>query len=60
MEMASMRRWVQSLNRFMPVALDVTGLMLLSGSAMMWNLIAGTAVAGISCFVLNWRCYGGK
>lgn len=51
-------RWMQALNRSMPVALDVTGVMLLSGSAMLWNLIAGLAVAGIGCFLLNWRFYG--
>lgn len=54
------RRWGQGLNRAMPVALDTAGIMLLSGSAMMWNVIAGTAAAGIGCFFLNWRCYGDK
>jgi len=54
------RRWMQGLNRAMPVLLDTSGIMLLSGSAMMWNLIAGLATAGVGCFVLNWRCYGGR
>jgi hypothetical protein len=59
-KMTPLRRLTQVLNRFMPVALDVTGVMLLSGSAMMWNLIAGLAVAGVGCFLLNWRFYGGS
>lgn len=50
-----MRRWLQGLNKSMPVVLDASGLMLLSGSAMMWHLIAGTAAAGVSCLVLNAR-----
>lgn len=49
------RRWLQGLNKSMPVVLDACGLMLLSGSAMMWHLIAGTAAAGVSCLVLNGR-----
>lgn len=51
------RRWMHGLNRAMPVMLDTSGIMLLSGSAMMWNVIAGTAAAGIGCFVLNKRHY---
>lgn len=54
------RRWMQRLNRAMPVVLDTSGIMLLSGSAMMWNLIAGTAALGLGCFVLNRVHYGGK
>jgi hypothetical protein len=52
-------RWMQSLNRAMPVLLDMTGIILLSGAAMVWHLIAGLVAAGLGCFVLNWRVYGG-
>lgn len=55
------RAWLgQQMNKSMPVALDAIGLMLLSSSAMMWDIIAGTAAAGISCFYLNRRIYGGR
>ncbi|WP_333743825.1 hypothetical protein [Streptomyces ardesiacus] len=52
------RRWAQAVNRSMPVLLDMTGIILLSGAAMVWHLIAGLVAAGIGCFVLNWRVYG--
>ncbi|MFJ6066571.1 hypothetical protein ACIQHU_26445 [Streptomyces tendae] len=51
------RRWAQAVNRSMPVLLDMTGIILLSGAAMVWHLIAGLVAAGIGCFVLNWRIY---
>ncbi len=54
---ARVRRWVQAVNRSMPVLLDMTGIILLSGAAMVWHLIAGLVAAGIGCFVLNWRIY---
>lgn len=53
-----LRRWAQAVNRSMPVLLDMTGIILLSGAAMVWHLIAGLVAAGIGCFVLNWRIYG--
>lgn len=60
------RRWLQGLNRAMPVALDTSAIILLSGSAsvfgFMAGLIVGTAVtlaaAGVGCAVLSWRFYG--
>lgn len=52
------RRWAQAVNRSMPVLLDMTGIILLSGAAMVWHLIAGLVAAGIGCFVFNWRVYG--
>lgn len=55
---ARMRRCMQKLNRAMPVILDTSGIMLLSGSAMMWNLIAGTAALGVGLLVLNRVHYG--
>lgn len=39
----------------MPVLLDTSGIMLLSGSAMTFGLAAGLAASGIGCFFLNWR-----
>ncbi|PZT70187.1 hypothetical protein DN402_31710 [Streptomyces sp. SW4] len=54
---ARVRRWMQSLNKAMPVLLDMTGIILLSSAAMVWHLIAGLIAAGLGCFVLNWRCY---
>lgn len=55
------RRWMQGLNRAMPVVLDTSGIMLLSGSAMTFGLTAGLAASGIGCFFLNWRFNeGGK
>lgn len=52
------RRWLGSLNRAMPVLLDTTGTMLLSGSVMLVNVAAGVAAAGVGLIVLNWRFYG--
>jgi hypothetical protein len=46
------------MNRAMPVLLDTTGTMLLSGSVMLLNVAAGIAAAGVSLIVLNWRFYG--
>lgn len=53
------RRWMQGLNRAMPVVLDAAGVILLSGSAMMLSVVAGVAALGVGCLVLNWRYYGG-
>ncbi|GGQ83768.1 hypothetical protein [Streptomyces flaveolus] len=55
-----LRRWAQQLNKSMPVLLDMTGIILLSGAAMLWHLIAGLVAAGLGCWLLNWRVYGGK
>lgn len=52
------RRWAAHVNRAMPVLLDTAGTMLLSGSVMLVNVVAGVAAAGISLIVLNWRFYG--
>lgn len=54
------RRWMDGLNRAMPVLLDTTGIMLLSGSAMTFGLTAGLAASGIGCFFLNWRFNEGR
>ena len=54
------RRWMQGLNRAMPVVLDTSGIMLLSGSAMTFGWTAGLAASGIGCFFLNWRFNEGK
>lgn len=51
------RRWMQTLNRSMPILLDMTGIILLSVAAMVWHLTAGLVAAGLGCFVLNWRIY---
>ncbi len=52
------RRWMQSLNRAMPVVLDTSGVILLSGSAsLFFGMAAGVAALGVSCLVLNWRFY---
>ncbi len=56
---ARVHRWRQALNRSMPILLDMTGIILLSSAAMVWHLIAGLVAAGVGCFVLNWRVYGG-
>lgn len=54
------RRWLQGLNRAMPVLLDTAGIMLLSGSAnLVFGLAAGLAALGVGCIVLNWRFYSG-
>lgn len=55
-----MRRLLTGVNRSMPILLDMTGIILLSGAAMVWHLIAGLVAAGLGCFVLNWRVYGGS
>jgi hypothetical protein len=53
-----LRRWMQGLNRSMPVLLDTSGTILLSGSAMLWlGVAAGVAALGVGCLVLNWRFY---
>lgn len=54
------RRWVQGLNKAMPVLLDTAGIMLLSVSANLWlGWAAGLAALGVGLLVLNWRFYGG-
>ncbi|MFJ4682050.1 hypothetical protein [Streptomyces sp. NPDC088789] len=54
------RRWAQGLNGVMPKLLDTTGIILLSGSAMLaFGVAAGTAALGAGCLVLNWRFYSG-
>jgi len=54
------RRWMQGLNRAMPVVLDTAGVILLSGSAMLLlGVAAGVAALGVGCIVLNWRFYSG-
>jgi hypothetical protein len=54
-----MRRWMQGLNRAMPVVLDTAGIMLLSGSAILFfGMAAGLAALGVGCLALNWRFYG--
>jgi hypothetical protein len=52
------RRLLLLSRKLAPILLDTAGIILLSGSAMVWNLIAGLAAAGIGCFVLNWRWFG--
>jgi hypothetical protein len=54
------RRWMRGLNKAMPVLLDTSGIILLSGSAMLINVVAGVAALGVGCLVLNWRFYSGK
>jgi len=54
------RRLGPFMNTAMPVALDVSGVMLLSGSVILVNLAAGIAAVGAGLIVLNWRFYGGK
>lgn len=54
------RRWMQGLNRAMPVLLDTSGIMLLSGSAMTVSFTAGLAASGLGCFFLNWRIHDSK
>jgi len=49
------RRWMQGLHRAMPVLLDTSGTILLSGAAGMWNPAAGLASLGLGCFFLNWK-----
>lgn len=53
------RRWMQGVNRAMPVVLDTSGVILLSGSAILFfGVAAGVAAFGVGCLVLNWRFYG--
>jgi hypothetical protein len=52
-------RWMQGLNKAMPVLLDTTGIILLSGSAMILHVAAGVAALGVGALLLNWRFYGG-
>jgi hypothetical protein len=52
---ARLTRWNAFLKKSMPVLLDTTGIILLSSSAMLWDVIAGLAAAGVGCFVLNYR-----
>ncbi len=54
------RMWAQLLRKLAPILLDTAGIILLSSSAMLWSTIAGLAVAGVGCFVLNWRVHGGN
>lgn len=52
------RRWMQGLNRAMPVVLDTSGVILLSGSANLFlGMAAGMAALGVGCLALNWRFY---
>jgi len=60
MEKSSISRWMQGLNRAMPVILDASGAMLLSGSVMLINGAAGVAALGFSAIILNWRFYGDR
>lgn len=53
-------RWGKVLRKLAPGSLDTAGMILLSGSAMTWNPAAGLAVAGVGCFVLNWRWFGSE
>lgn len=48
------------MNEAMPVVLDATGAMLLSGSAMLLHVVAGVAALGLSVFYINHRIYGGR
>lgn len=54
------RRLGRKMNTAMPTVLDATGAMLLSGSVMMWSIMAGTAALGLSVFYMNHRIYGGR
>ncbi|NUS26944.1 MAG: hypothetical protein HOV92_22330 [Streptomyces sp.] len=58
MAKVDMRRLGGKVNGAMPVVLDAAGAMLLSGSAMMLNVVAGVAAAGLSVFYINHRIYG--
>ncbi len=54
-----LRRWAQAWRKLAPILLDTAGIILLSGSAMLWwGLAAGVASLGVGCFVLNWRVHG--
>ncbi|GHH30222.1 hypothetical protein Srubr_02700 [Streptomyces rubradiris] len=55
------RRWALLWRKLAPFLLDTAGIILLSGSAMVWlGLAAGMATAGIGCFVLNFRIHEGR
>jgi hypothetical protein len=42
----------------MPVVLDTSGVILLSGSANLFlGMAAGMAALGVGCLALNWRFY---
>lgn len=60
MTKGSLRRLGSRLNKAMPVVLDATAAMLLSGSAMMMSQIAGVAALGLSVIYINNRIYGGR
>jgi hypothetical protein len=47
-------------NTAMPHVLDGMGAMLLSGSVMMWSVMAGVAALGLSTFYMNHRIYGDR
>lgn len=58
MKKVPVRRWMQGLNKAMPVVLDTSGIILLSGSAtLFFSVAAGVAALGVGCLVLNWRFY---
>lgn len=55
------RRWAQVWRKLAPILLDTAGIILLSGSAMLWwGVAAGLAAAGAGCFVLNFRIFEGR
>ena len=60
MDKSLTRRWIRNLNRAMPVVLDTTGVMLLAGSAMLLNAVAGVAAYGVALIYLNGRFYGDR
>jgi hypothetical protein len=45
------------MNTAMPYVMDGTGAMLLSGSAMMWSIVAGTAALGLSVLYMSHRLF---
>lgn len=51
------RRLKLRMNTAMPYVLDGTGAMLLSGSAMMWSIVAGTAALGLSVLYMSHRLF---
>jgi hypothetical protein len=55
------RRWPHLWRKLSPILLDTAGIILLSGSAMLWwGVAAGLAAAGAGCFVLNYRIHEGR
>lgn len=62
------RRWMQGLNRAMPVVLDTAGIMLLSGSAttlafgagFIYGLATALGTSGLGSLVLSWRFYSSR